>query len=92
MITNIVFLKLKNKNELQNVRNELMRMNGNINVLRELTVCENIRNTDFDLVLMATYLSLSDFEVYVSDPLHIEVGNKITHLIENQVSACYEVD
>ena len=92
MITNVIFLKIKNKNEIKNVKNELMRMENKISVLKGLSVKENIRNTDFDLILMATYQSLSDFELYVSDPLHIEVGNNILHLIDNQASACYEFE
>lgn len=92
MITNVVFLKIKDRNEIAHVTQELLRMKGRIAPLLDISVRENIRDTGFDLVMTNIYSSQTDMEKYLIDPLHVEISQNIRDKIENQASACYEPD
>lgn len=92
MITNVVFLKIRDRNEIAHVAQELLRMKGRIAPLIDISVRENIRDTGFDLVMTNFYCSQADMEKYLIDPLHVEVSQNIADKIESQASACYEPD
>ena len=92
MVTNVLLLKTKDAGEVETVMGELMRMKGNIKPLLNISVNKNLRDTGFDIIMTASYNSLTDMESYLKDPLHLEVAKNIGSKIEKQASACYEVN
>ena len=90
MIVNILFLKMKAPEDVTKVQEALTGMKGRIAALVDISVCENIRDTGYDLVMTAKYDSLADMEEYLVDPVHVEVSGKIVPLIAAQASAGYE--
>ena len=94
MIINNLMLKLKDKNHesISNVKEELLSMKGNIEVLNDLSVELNIRNveTNFDMLLITKFDTLEDCETYIIHPFHLNVLDKIGNNVEASAVVCYE--
>jgi hypothetical protein len=94
MITNNLLLKLKERNNenITKARDVLLSMQGKIEPLRDLKVEVNIRHTasSYDIVLIAQFASMEDFDAYLVHPLHIEVSKYIASVLEIGASVCYE--
>lgn len=94
MITNTLLLKLKDRSpeNIEKVRAILLNMNGKIANLINLKVEVNIRSgpSSYDVLLIAKYDSMADFEEYLTHPAHIEVGKYIASVLESSASVCYE--
>ncbi len=94
MITNNLLLKLKNRDSesIAKARDVLLSMRGKIEFLRDLKVEVNIRRGEsyYDLILIADYASIEDFDAYLVHPVHLEVGKYIGSVLETSASVCYE--
>ncbi|HWR44252.1 Dabb family protein [Sporomusa sp.] len=94
MITNNLLLKLKQRDSenIAKTRDVLLSMQGRIETLRDLKVEVNIRHTasSYDLVLIAQFASMEDFEAYLVHPVHIEVSKYIASVLETGAAVCYE--
>lgn len=53
-------------------------------------VIDGIAKTTHDIVLNATYNSLSDLENYQVDPIHVEFGRHLRPLVKERVCFDYE--
>ena len=91
MIINTLLLKIKNEEDIQSVIEELMTLDGNIPSLESIRIGKNIRDTGYDIIMVAAYNSLEDMEKYLTHPFHIKVGQAIVGMIEKQASACYKI-
>ena len=94
MITNNLLLKLKDRSSenVEQVRAALLSMRGKIEFLRDLEVKVNIRQggAAYDIIMIAQYDSLADFEAYLVHPVHVEVGQYILGALAASASVCYE--
>jgi hypothetical protein len=77
MIKHIVFFKLENSSEDQKkaVKERLMSLKENVEVLKHIEVGINFSNEDraYDLALLTDFESEEDLGIYAKDPYHQEV-------------------
>ena len=96
MITNNVLLKLKNSDDesVSKVKEELLSMNGNIEVLNDIIVGTNINkeNPNFDIFFSTKFESMDDYDTYLVDPLHIKVSENIGSNIKSIASILVRLD
>lgn len=94
MIINNLLLKLKDGSpgNIAKARDVLLSMKGKIEVLVDLTVEVNVRPgpVSYDLLLIARYASIEDFEAYLVHPIHVEVGKYIASVLESSAAVCYK--
>ena len=94
MITNNLLLKLKDnsRENIEQARAVLLSMRGKIEFLRDLQVEVNIRPgaAAYDILLVAHYDSMTDFEAYLVHPVHVEVGKYIAGVLAASASVCFE--
>jgi hypothetical protein len=94
MITNNLLLKLKDRSpeNITKARDELLSMKGKIAELVDLKVVVNIRSgaSSYDILLIAQFASMADFEAYLAHPVHVEVSKYIASVLENSAAVCYE--
>lgn len=94
MIINNMLLKLKTRDQktITEARDKLLSMRGKIEYLRDISVYANIRQggTAYDLVVIAKYDSLKDFEAYLKHPVHVEVSKYIGTVVDTVASVSYE--
>lgn len=92
MIINNVLLKLKERSpeNIEKARNVLLSMNGKIETLRDLKVEVDVRQGQYDIMLITKYDSMEDLDAYLIHPAHLEVGKYIASVLESQSSLCYE--
>ena len=92
MIVNTMLLKLKNRDDetILNVKEELLSMKGNVEVLRDVKVEPNIREgeVNYDLLVTTVFDSMEDFNAYVVDPFHVKVSQIIGDQIEKIAVVC----
>lgn len=96
MIVNNVMLKLKNNDEktLSKVKEELMSMNGSVDVLKDIKVETNVlkKEANFDIFFQTKFDSMKDFEAYLTHPKHLKVSESIGSNIESSASVCSNSD
>jgi hypothetical protein len=92
MFINSVMLKLKNKDDIQKVKDALLGLKGKIDELVDIQVETNVRPGGYDLVFFTRFKSLEDLEAYIKHPVHMEAGKPIVSLVESQASVCYEAN
>jgi len=92
MITNNVLIRLKerNKENIEKARETLLNMKGKIETLHDLKVEVDIRQGDYDIMLITKYDSIEGLNAYLVHPIHLEVGKYIASVLESQSSLCYE--
>ncbi len=94
MITNNLLIKLKTRNwdNVARAKEVLLSMKGKIEVLKDIQVETDIRNSEssYDLLLVTHFTSMADMETYLIDPVHVEVSKYIGGIIEAGASVCYE--
>ncbi len=94
MITNNLLLKLKERNSenIAKTRDMLLSMQGKIEFLRDLKVELDIRHgeSSYDIVLIAQFASMEDFDAYLVHPVHVEVAKYIASVLESAAAVCYE--
>lgn len=94
MITNNLLIKLKTRNwdNVARAKEVLLSMKGKIEVLKDIQVETDIRNSEssYDLLLVTHFTSMADMEAYLIDPVHVEVSKYIGSVIEAGASVCYE--
>jgi hypothetical protein len=94
MILNHLMLKLKTKNAdtLAKVKNILLSMQGKIPPLRKLRVEADMRHGDssYDLLLIAEFDSMQDFDAYLVHPVHRDVARDIAGHLEAIAAVCFE--
>lgn len=94
MVINNLMLKLKDRStgNIGKTRDVLLGMKGKIGELTDLKVEVNIRPgaSSYDVLMIAKFPSIRDFEAYLVHPIHIEVGKYIASVLETSASVCYE--
>jgi hypothetical protein len=94
MIVNNLQLKLKSGNEdaLLKVKDMLLNMRGQIPTLVDLRIETDIRHGDasYDLLLIATFDSMQDFDAYLVHPVHQDVARNIADYLVGVAAVCYE--
>jgi hypothetical protein len=94
MITNNLLLKLKERNNenIIKARDVLQSMQGKIELLRDLKIEMDIRHgaSSYDIMLIAQFASMEDFDAYLAHPVHIEVAKYIASVLESTAAVCYE--
>jgi hypothetical protein len=95
MIVNNLLIKLKDngKEKLEEARNVLLGLRGNIPVLLDSRVEADINAgaSSYDLMLINTFNSPEDMQTYLSHPVHVKVAEYVTAAMEKAASLCYEV-
>lgn len=94
MITNNLLLKLKDRNadNIAKAQGVLLSMKGKIEFLHDLQVKVNIRHSEasYDIIVIAQFASMEDFNAYLVHPVHMEVSQYIAGVLEAAASVCYE--
>lgn len=94
MIVNHLLLKLKDRtSENINMAADVLRsMQGKIEPLRGLQVETDIRRGEksYDILLVARFNSMKDFDAYLAHPVHVEVATYIAGVLDQGASVCYE--
>jgi hypothetical protein len=94
MITSVIMFKLKEKKDenAAQIKEKLLGMKGQIAQLKDITVKTHLRSspTSFDVMMIATYNSIQDFDDYVVHPVHVEAGKFVISLCEQTASVLYE--
>jgi predicted CopG family antitoxin len=96
MIINNVMLKLKDNNEdaVLKVKEELLSMKDSIEFLNDIIVELNTRKgeSNFDILFITMFESMTDFDSYITHPVHVKVSQNIGSNIEQNASVCFESD
>ena len=94
MVTNILLLKLKERNDanIEKARDVLLSMQGKIECLRDLKVEVDVRHggSSYDIALIASYASMEELNAYLVHPVHVEVAKYLGSVLETQAAVCYE--
>lgn len=95
MVTNNMLLKLKNRDSetISKTRDVLLRMKGEIEYLRDISVFVNIRpagGSAYDLAVIAKYDSLQDFDAYLKHPVHLDVSKYIGTVVDSVAAVMHE--
>ncbi|MGB9978176.1 Dabb family protein [Methanobacterium sp.] len=94
MIINNAMLKLKERDDesILKVKEELLSMKGNIEVLHDINVELNIREgeSNFDILFITLFESMADFDAYLTHPVHVKVSQNIGSNIEQNAAVCFE--
>jgi hypothetical protein len=94
MITNNMLIRLKDRNpeSIAKAREMLLSMRGQIETLLDLRVDVDIRHepSSYDLMFVAQYDCMADFDAYMVHPVHVEVSKYIGSVIDTGASVCYE--
>ena len=96
MVTNNLLIRLKqrDKNNIIKAKTVLQKLKGNIPVLLDSNVKTDIRasKSGYDIMLINTFASPEDMQIYLDHPVHIEVSAYIIASMEASASFCYESD
>jgi hypothetical protein len=94
MIVNNLLIKLKDssKEKLEETRNVLSGLKGNIPVLLDsrVEVDINAGRSSYDIMLINNFDSQDDLQTYLDHPVHVKVADYIVHAMEKSASLCYE--
>jgi hypothetical protein len=94
MIVHNLLLKLQDRSSESSakVKDLLLTLNGNVEVIRTLKVGVDIRRAEssYDVALIAAFDTKADYEAYLVHPFHVEVGNKLKSTIAAAASVCFE--
>jgi hypothetical protein len=95
MIVNNLLIKLKDnsKEKLEEAKNVLSGLKGNIPVLLDsrVEVDINIGKSPYDIMLINSFNSPEDLQTYLDHPVHKKVAEYITPAMEKAASLCYEL-
>jgi hypothetical protein len=95
MIANNMLLKLKKHDDeaILKARQKLLSMQGRIPYLQDIQVHSNIRRgpESYDISVTAKYISMKDFESYLTHPAHVEVSGYIGGVVESVAAVTYEM-
>lgn len=87
MVKHIVCFKLKNehKHRIQDAKETLLSMQGNVPMLRKIVVGIDFLHSErsYDLILETWFDSKEDLEAYQNDPYHCNVVKKLMHEIRD---------
>jgi hypothetical protein len=94
MVVNNLLLKLKERDteSIDKAATVLRGLKGNIPVLIESHVETDINagKSGYDIILINTFASAEDMQIYINHPVHVKVAEYITAAIETAASLCYE--
>lgn len=94
MIVHNLLLKLKDRSSesIDNAKNLLSTLDGNVEVIRDLKVAVDIRRAEssYDLALIARFATKEDFQSYLVHPFHVQVGTQLKDNIASAASVCFE--
>ena len=90
----MIRLKQRDADSIQEAKKVLQKLKGHIPVLLDSRVETDARGEEakFDLMLINTFAELTDIEIYLKHPVHVEVGQYIVAAMETSASLCYEVE
>jgi hypothetical protein len=95
MIVNNLLIKLKDssREKLEEAKNVLSGLKGNIPVLLDSRVELDINagKSSYDLMLINSFNSAEDLRTYLDHPVHVRVSEYITPVMERAASLCYEL-
>jgi hypothetical protein len=94
MIVNNLLIKLKDnsKEKLEEAKNVLSGLKGNIPVLLDsrVEIDINAGKSPYDIMLINSFNSAEDLRIYLDHPVHIKAAEYITLAMEKAASLCYE--
>jgi hypothetical protein len=95
MIVNNLLIKLKDnsKEKLEEAKNVLSGLKGNIPVLLDsrVEVDINAGKSSYDIMLINSLNSPADLQTYLDHPVHVKAAEFIAPAIEKAASLCYEL-
>jgi hypothetical protein len=95
MIVNNLLIKLKgnSKEKLEEAKNVLSGLKGNIPVLLDscVEIDINAGKSFYDIMLINSFNSPDDLQTYLDRPVHVKVAEYITSAMEKAASLCYEL-
>lgn len=91
MFVHVAFFKLKERNaeNMEKVKNILMRVDGKVPTLNTIKVGTDVVGSDrsYDVALIATFDSREDMDAYQVHPVHLnEVKANLKSLVSSSVS------
>jgi hypothetical protein len=94
MIVNNLLLKLKERDDenIAKARDVLLSMKGKIGVMCDVQVEVDIRHgsSSYDIMLITKFATMEDFDAYLVHPVHVEVSESISRVLESGAVVCYE--
>ncbi|MGN0771286.1 MAG: Dabb family protein [Christensenellales bacterium] len=94
MIKHVVMYKLKSNSDAdkQQLVDKFMSMQGKIDVLKSIQSGKDCLASDrsFDVVLICTFDSLEDMNIYKEHPVHIPVMQYVRSVVEKSHSVDFE--
>ena len=95
MVVNTLLIKLKQRDadSIAAAVSVLQKLKGQIPVLLDSRVETDIKagTSGYDIILMNTFATAEDIPVYLSHPVHVEVGSYIAQVIDQSASLCCEL-
>jgi hypothetical protein len=91
VLTHIVLFKLKEKTNVERVKEKLLGMKGKIPQLRYLEVGIDVSKSErsYDLAVYTKFDSLEAMQEYQIHPVHVEVSAFIKPVRESSISVDY---
>ena len=92
MIKHVVMYKLKDSKDKSYLVEKFLSMRDKISVLKSIESGSDVLSSErsFDVVLICTFDSMSDLEIYRNHPVHIPVMNFVKSIVEKSHSVDYE--
>ena len=94
MIVNNLMIKVRSDRttDIPVAIERLLGMKGKVRVLKDVKVHKDIAHggRSYDMILITKFANMSDFNEYIEDPYHAEVGKFIVEIMEDGTSVCYE--
>lgn len=95
MIKHVVMFKLEQPTEenLKGAKEILLAMNGKIEELINMEVGINIVESPraYDLVLISTFQTLDDLNIYATHPIHLPVVEHMRKISTSIIAVDYEI-
>lgn len=92
MIKHVVFFKMKNKCDIQEMKNMLLGMDGRIEELKYIEVGVNFKDSarSYDICLITHFDTKEDLEIYANHEVHMPVKEYASGACESVVAVDFE--
>ena len=90
----MIHIKDRNPQDILRVRRLLLSMKGHIDVLQNIRVETNIRESASacDLLLITSFADEAAFHIYIDHPLHQNVSAEMAPMVERVTSLAYRTE
>ena len=93
MIKHVVMWRLKDKSLAEEMKEKLLSLKNEIDVIVDIEVGINISKADsaYDIILMDSFKTEEDMEIYRNHPYHLKIVEYINGIVSDRASVDYVI-